>query len=164
MAAAARELGVGRGTLDGILGGRHGMGGKTHQAVTAYLRNLSPSDAKHVKDIGRAAAYAAGSTTQGGPSPGTRLRGQVQRLKSYSPENQKKEVSFFVRRVQEASGKTPGRRGSSGGYGGGAGGGSGYVDETDAEWFAEYGAWVEQVEAWRGDVDGELPELEELPF
>lgn len=165
VAAAARALGVSRGGLDGIIGGRHGMGDKVHAAVERYLRSLSPADAKLTKDIGRTAAYAAGSTTQGGATPGARLREQIQRLKSYSPENRKKEVSFFVKRVQEAAGKPRRGRGAGSSSGGGGGGGAGgYEDNSDDEWYAEYGAWVDEVDQWRDELGGELPDLEELPF
>lgn len=162
VAAAARALGVSRGALDGILGGRHGMGDKVHAAVESYLRNLPPSESKFVKDIGRTAAYAAGSSTSGGATPGARLRAQTQRLKSYDKTNQRKEVSFFVRRVNEVSGKQRSSGAGASGVTTGPAGGQA-AEDSDAEWYAEYGAWVEEVDAWTPD-DREYPDLEELPF
>ena len=175
VAAAARAVGVSRGSFDGIIGGRHGMSEGTRQKVELYLndrRGITDTDAKLVKDLGRAIEYAAAGRAKATTEGQHTFRTEAQRLKTYDRTNQRKEVSYFVQRQNELSGRTRSRRGRAGqqsmggGFGGGGGGGGvGPGDESsDEEWYAEYGAWVEEVESWRASQEGDLPELEELPF
>lgn len=155
---AARQLGIGRGTVDGIIGGRHSMGARTKAAVENLLNDrskLSSEQAKLAKDLGRTIAYT--STGQN-----DRRRSEVQRLRKYDESNKRKEVSFFVRRQQELSGASPGA-GGAGGVGGG-GGGAPSTESSEEDWYSEYGAWVEEVESWAIDYGDELPDEEELPF
>lgn len=150
--AAARALGVGRGTVDGIIGGRHGMGEKTRQAVETLLNDrtkMSSAEAKLAKDLGRTIAYSSSGQND-------RRRAETQRLRKYDDATKRKEVSFFVQRQKDLSGG-----------GGGVGGGGGHgpsTDTTEEEWWNEYGTWVEEVESWAVEHEGELPDVEELPF
>ena len=165
---AARYVGISRGTLEGIVAGRQGMGEKTRQRLEAFLNDrgrISSADAKQVKDLGRAVEYtAAGRTRQAEGTDQRTYRSEILRLKQMDNRMQKREISYFVARQKELSGRPP--RVGAGGYGGGAAGGtggSGTETSSDEEWYAEYGAWVEEVEKWQ-ETAGELPEVEELPF
>ena len=167
LAQAARATGIGRGTLDGIISGRHGMGEKTRGRLEAYLNDravISSPDAKLVKDLGRSIEYTASGRVKSTRDGQSTVRSELNRLKNYSPENKRKEVSFFVARQKELAGFGPQKGGGGGGGGASSIGGSGKDTDTDAEWFAEYGAWVQEVEQWQESTDGELPDLEDLPW
>lgn len=160
LAQAARAMkaaghSISRGTLDGIISGRQSMGEKARAAIGGMLNNrneLTAPQAKLVKDLGRVVMF----TSSGDPK---RIRSEINRIKTYDERTKKKEVSFFVARQKELAGRDP-----RSGRGGGGGGGSATGEiGSDEEWYAEYGAWVEEVESWGSD-DRELPDVEELPF
>lgn len=173
LAAAARAVGVSRGTLDGVISGRHGLGEQSRQRIEAYLNDrqqISSPDAKLAKDLGRVIEYQAAGRVKPGRPGQTTFRNRIQALKGEDRTAQRKQVSLFVARQKELAGRSPRpvRRGTpmsgleSGG--GGGSGGSGTEESSDEEWYAEYGAWVEEVEQWRTSQEGELPGLEGLPF
>jgi len=148
------------------------MGEKTRQRLEAFLNDrqqISSGDARHVKALGRVAAYvSAGRVKSSSPDQRT-FRSEINRLKGYDRKTQQKEISYFGARQNELSGRPPtkgsgGQTGMDFGGGGGAGGGGPAEESSDEEWYAEYGAWVEEVEQWRESYEGDLPELEELPF
>jgi hypothetical protein len=156
--AAARALGIGRGTVDGIIGGRHGMGEKTRAAVETLLNDrskMTSAEAKQAKDLGRTIAYSSAGQND-------RRRAETNRLRRYDDVNKRKEVSFFVQRQKELAGAGGGGGGGGGGGAGGAGGPS--TDSSDEEWWSEYGSWVEEVEMWAVEYEGDLPDVEDLPF
>lgn len=156
--AAARALGVGRGTVDGIIGGHQGMGAKTKAAVENLLNDrekLTVEQSKLARDLGRTIGYTSAGQN-------ARRRSETNRIRKYDETTKRKEVSFFVRKMKDLGGGGGG--GGGGGSLGGSIGGSGADGDTDKEWYAEYGAWVEEVEFWAIDNEDDLPDVEDLPF
>lgn len=155
VAQAAAAVGVSRGSFDAWMSGRHGMSVAAAGKVAAYLNSLdrAPGETKRIVDQGRLVAFTSGGQRE-------RVRSEVQRLKTYDETTRKKEIQFFVKRQEELKGRQS-TRGGSGGGGGGYGGGPN--ESSDFDWYAEYGAWVEEIESW-GTDNGELPDVEDLPW
>lgn len=135
LAAAARAVGVSRGTLDGILSGHQTMGRQTAERLGAYLESQPQALRQQIATIGRLLS----SDARGRPSE---LRKQIREIRRQDNatvlsrirrlRDADRELSGYRRPVRLRTGDRPPR-------------------DTDREWYAEYGAQVERISAWWGD-------------